>query len=69
MAEENLTINNNELTPKKNVTVARSESFGPLKFRKSCGEILLSRLQKVSTFQTRLNCGTCVLTSVKMMYG
>ncbi|XP_011418072.1 septin-2 isoform X5 [Magallana gigas] len=46
MAEENLTINNNELTPKKNVTVARSESFGPLKFRKSCGEILLSRLQK-----------------------
>lgn len=53
MAEENLTINNNELTPKKNVTVARSESFGPLKFRKSCGEILLSRLQKVSTFQIR----------------
>lgn len=41
-------INNHEVTPKKNATVTRSESFGPLKLRKSCGEILLSRLQKVS---------------------
>lgn len=68
MAEENLTINNNELTPKRNVTVARSESFGPLKFRKSCGEILLSRLQKVSTFQVKYKSGTCMLTSIKTMY-